>query len=650
MHKHRTSMNIQKYIPSSIIHFIKIYFTVLVIFTLFRLILFFTEFARISSAVDTKDIFLAFLMGLRFDVVVSSYILVLPFAVGAVTSILNYQSTFVQTLTTWFIIVLFSVEFLISAIDIPYFNQFYSRFTISAFEWGDSPIFVMKMVVQEPRYWLFVVPYILFVYLFYRVTKKVFADDSTDLYIKRSVNIFVSVVFLFLILVGIRGRLEEKSPIRIGTAYFSNNAFLNQLGLNPSFTFLKSYLESLKDENKKIMFMDDAIAISNVQQYLNIQNPNKAFPLYREIKVDSMNVTNPNVVLIIMESMSAGKMARHGNINGLTPFLDSISHKSYYFENTYTAGIHTYNGIFSSLFSYPALYRQHPMKQNTISNYDGIFSTLKTKGYSTIYFTTHDGQFDNVEGFLKANNCETVISKPDYPSDKVKTTLGVPDDFMFEFSIPVLTKLSQKDKPFFAAFMTASDHGPYYLPDYFKPKNKGIKKQIVEYADYSLKKFIDLSSKQKWFNNTIFVFVADHGSPLDGDYNMSIDYNHTPLIFYAPHLFKEHKTMSNMAGQIDVFPTIMGLLKLQYGNNTLGVDLFKDERPYIFFSADDKYGVMDNNWFLIVNTDKSKGLYNYRTKDTHNYADEKSDIVEKMNLYAESNFQAFQYVLNENKQ
>jgi phosphoglycerol transferase MdoB-like AlkP superfamily enzyme len=161
-----------------------------------------------------------------------------------------------------------------------------------------------------------------------------------------------------------------------------------------------------------------------------------------------------------MESMSAAKMNRHGNPYGITPFLDSISTKGYYFENTYSAGIHTFNGIFSTLFSYPALFRQHPMKESAMYKYHGIASTLKKHNYSTIYFTTHDGQFDNGEGFLNGNDYDRVVELNDYPAEKAQTTLGVPDDYMFEYSIPVLDQLHSKGNPFMAAFMTASDHGP----------------------------------------------------------------------------------------------------------------------------------------------------------------------------------------------
>lgn len=640
----------RKLFPAIIIQFLKIYLLTLVLFALFRLLLFVSEISRIDNSVQVSDIFLSFFMGIRFDTVIICYILILPYVILSLISFFNKEFRWLYKTVYLYIFILFSIAFIICSIDIPYFNQFFSRLTITALEWIDSPVFVFEMIVQEPRYWLYVIPLVIVLFVFYKILRKIFFKISCTYNGSVYLNIVFFLLFLGLMVLGIRGRIEKKSPIRIGTAYFSNNAFINQLGLNPNFTLIRSYLDSKKEEYKKVKLMDEKEAIKNVQQYLNIPLANVKNPIQRQVNFDSSEAKKYNVVLVIMESMSAAKMKRHGNINNLTPFLDSLSNQGYYFENTYTSGIHTYNGVFSTLFSYPALFRQHPMKQSSMLKYHGIFSTLKEKGYSTIYFTTHDGQFDNIEGFLKENDCERVVSESDYPSDKVKTTLGVPDDYMFEYSIPVLNELSKNEKPFIAAFMTASDHGPYYLPEYFKPFNKSIENQMVEYADFSLKKFIQLSSTQKWFKNTIFVFIADHGSPIDATYEMSLDYNHSPLIFYAPFIIKEHKVFENMAGQIDVFPSIMGLLKLPYQNNTLGINLFNETRPYIFFSADDKFGVIDKEWFLTVRDDGSKYLYHYRNKDKTNYVEKEKDIANKMTKYGKSNMQVFQYLMNAHKQ
>jgi phosphoglycerol transferase MdoB-like AlkP superfamily enzyme len=643
-------MNFKQRIPRTIRQFFQLYLTVLSIFSFFRLILFITQTDRIDASVDKTDIFIAFLMGIRFDLVISGYILILPFFIMAVLSFFKRTFPTVNKVLFYFIYIVFSIAFLICAIDIPYFKQFFSRFTITGFEWLDSPKFVFKMVIEEPRYWLIMIPFIFFIFVFYKAFKRIISNSRETSPLGLAPKIGLYILCLGLIFVGIRGRIEKKSPIRVGTAYFCNNPFLNQLGLNPNFTLIRSYLDSKEERNKTVTLMDDKEAVANMQRYLNIQHPDKNLPLLRLRNIGKVKPNKYNVVLVIMESMSAAKMERGGNPDHLTPFLDSLSHQGYYFDNTYTAGIHTFNGIFSSIFSMPALYRQHPMKESAIMKYHGMFSTLKEKGYSTAYFTTHDGQFDNVEGFLKANDCETVISQANYPLDKIKTTLGVPDDYLFEYSIPVLNKLNEKKKPFVATFMTASDHGPYYIPDYFKPRNKDEKKQITEFADYSLRRFIQMASKQRWFKNTIFVFIADHGAPMDNTYDIALDYNHAPLLFYAPSIIKNPITLDCMAGQIDVFPTIMGLLKQPYANNTLGIDLLSEKRPYIFFNADDKYGVIDRNWLLIAKTDGSKGLYKYKNKDTRNYATQYKGTVDQMNTYAKSNLQTFQYLILKKKQ
>ena len=102
--------------------------------------------------------------------------------------------------------------------------------------------------------------------------------------------------------------------------------------------------------------------------------------------------------------MSAAKMGRYGSKDNLTPSLDSLALQGLCFDNIYTAGIHTYNGVFGTLFSFPALAMQHPMKASNMLKYNGIAATLKQYDYQTVYFTTHDGQFDNVEGFLYHNS------------------------------------------------------------------------------------------------------------------------------------------------------------------------------------------------------------------------------------------------------
>jgi phosphoglycerol transferase MdoB-like AlkP superfamily enzyme len=629
----------------------KTYLAALAVFFVFRLILFFTELDRIDSFRDEiSTIILAFLMGIRFDAVISGYILLLPFLVLSAMFILDRHVAWIHKALFYLVFLLFSIAFMVCAADIPYFNQFFSRFSVGAFQWFDSPAFVFRMIFQEPRYFIIIIPLVIFLFIFYKILKAIFRIN-TEQKVKTHIlfKIAVSLLFAGLMFLGIRGRVQEKSPIKVGTAYFSDNAFLNQLGLNPVFTLMRSFLDSVDENNKTVEFMDDQEAIQNVRRYLNINNPVDDYPVARQVSADSTGENRYNVILVIMESMSAAKMTRHGNTKNLTPFLDSISTRGYYFENTYTAGIHTFNGVFSTLFSFPAIYRQNPMKESTMYRYNGIGNTLRKNGYSTTYFTTHDGQFDNIEGFLRANDFENIITLADYPSEKAKTTLGVPDDYMFEFSMPVIDRLNDQGKPFFVAFMTASDHGPFYLPGYYKPRNKEIRDQMVEYADWSLRKLVELSSSKDWFRNTVFVFIADHGSPINAVYDIPLDYHHTPLIFYAPEIIREPVTYDCIGGQIDVFPTIMGILNQPYINNTLGIDLRKQHRPYIFINHEDRFGVIDNEYLLILKSEGEKLLFKYRQKDKKDYKNEEAERVRKMEEYTLSNLQVFQFLMQSEK-
>ncbi|HRP69505.1 MAG TPA: sulfatase-like hydrolase/transferase [Turneriella sp.] len=589
------------------------------------------------------DVFYAFFMGLRFDTVVSGYLLALPFLLLSIgIFITRIERLFLKTA----FIFIFLGGFIAlwgGAADIPFFNQFFTRLNITAIEWMDTPLFVVSMIFQEWRYAIYVGLFFILMVVFFIVGRSTYRRAAHLPHIEGNYALKTAATFVcvFLIFLGIRGRVDEKSPIRVGTAYFSNNAFLNQLGLNPTFTFIRSALDAKEEKNKPIHLMDNQKALQLVQRYLHIDTPHKEIPLMRSIHTTGKE-NRINVVVVIMEGMSAFRLQHYNRTYNHTPFLDSMAKRGLFFENTFTSGIHTFNGVFSTLFSFPAIYRQHPMKESAIFRYNGIGDTLKLAGYSTSYFTTHDGQFDNIEGFLRANGFEHVITKANYPSDKIKTTLGVPDDYMFEFAIPLLRKRAAEKKPFFAAFLTASNHGPYYLPDYFTPRAKKIDDQMIEYSDWSLKKFFTLAQKESWYKNTLFVFIADHGASIGPTFDMPLGYNQTPLIFYKEGM--NPQTITKIAGQIDIYPTIMGFLNIGYINNTMGIDLRKENRDFILFNGDDKYGVANTRWLYYGHKDGRANLYDYK-RDGQDVLKKNPSTALVMKTYAEAHLQAFQYLL-----
>ena len=409
---------------------------------------------------------------------------------------------------------------------------------------------------------------------------------------------------------------------------------------------MKSYAEA-----SKVHWLDDAEALKLVRGFYKLSTPDQfGTPLARACNNDPASNTPANLVLIIMESMSAEKMSHFGNQDQLTPFLDSLSGKSLCFDNFYSAGRHTYNGIFSSLYSYPAILAEHPMSSPAFRDYTGLPVTLKENGYETIFFTTHDPSFDNMGTFLRTHGFNQLISQNDYDSRQIQSAFGVPDHVMFQYAVDTLTQLSQNKKPFFASFMTVSDHAPYHIPAHipFQARSSAIEKQVVEYADWSLKNFFNLCSGKPWFKNTIFVFVADHGCVMgESKYDIPLSYHHIPFLVYSADtslIHPRHETA--FGGQIDIFPTLMDILHRSFVNNTPGIDLLKEQRPYAFFSSDDRIGCIDDSNFYVYNLNGSSYLYNYRQKDASNKLDQFQGRADTMKNYAFSIMQFSKWMMD----
>lgn len=630
------------FLPKQIIYLLWTYIITICFFFVFRVAILPLNIEYIREILSQEDglilLLKAFFMGLRFDTLISCFVLS-PFLISFIFAYyLNVRNRIFYKINHYLIVVLFSFCFAISCVDIPYFKYFFNRFNVQAFAWMDSPMFIFKMIFQEPSYviyfFIFVGIIIFYSWLMFKNYKRFLRFNKLNQIPQKKtiksyfINSLIFILLMGFCFLGMRGRIEMKSPMKVGTAYFSNNPLINQMGLNPIYTFIKSIEEKLKQENKPLNLMDKEEAEIFVnKEFIRM----KASEKKREIVLDK----NTNVVLIIMEAMGTCNIGHFGNQKGLTPSLDSLLNNSVSYENVYTAGIHTYNGVYSTLFGRPALMHKHSMNLTIIPKIEGgLPNVLKEKGYRTLYFTTHDDQFDNIGGFLSANGVEKIFSVKDYPKSDVKSTLGVSDHVMLNRAIEEINKLD-KTKSFFATMLTASNHGPYILPENIplKTKSKDIKDKIIEYSDWAIGQFIEKASKCSWFNNTIFVFIADHGAYKGNtNYELPLSYHHTPFFIYSPSKLIP-KRVENIGLQIDVPAIISAYLGIE-NNKTLGIDFETYPRLYGYFSADDKLGVIDNEFYYIWNRNGEEYLYKYRTFDKTNYINQNKVKAKEMQKYA----------------
>jgi phosphoglycerol transferase MdoB-like AlkP superfamily enzyme len=474
-------------------------------------------------------------------------------------------------------------------------------------------------------------------YIIIRKAGKKLYRTQVDNDTKLNMKVFIPVMLLLhvLCIIGMRGTFNLY-PLRTGDAFFTCYPFYNQLGINPAFTFMKSIQDASKQRNTVNDLMTMSDALDQVKKELGIEGQTGENPLAREVCAQS-EPSDANVVVILMESMSSNCLSLESKGKKLTPYLNQLINRSYYFEHFYSSGVHTNNGIVSTLYGYPTLFDRPSMAQNP-NQYTGLPVNLQNAGYQTLFFVTSNPNYDNMNVFLLVNGFQRIYSQFDYPEEKIVNNFGVSDDYLFEYGMNTLNKAAKKDKPFLAVFMTVSNHPPYIVPEKHKDASEKEEECVLAFADNSLKTFMENAEQQEWFKNTYFVLLGDHGAVMGFQkYGMALSYNHVPCLIYSPMLKDAPRRLSCYGGQIDIFPTVMGLLNRSYTNDSFGIDLLREERSCMFFSSNNQLGCIDGDNFYVRDLDIDKDfLYNLHSDSPENLAGKSPEITSRLKGYAVS--------------
>lgn len=640
----------------SLLYLLIIHIVALLFFFLFRLVLFTSIDYQFPP--DIQNNFLmqatAFIKGLWFDNVIACYILLLPLVILWITALCNYHSKWVFRFISIFFILFYSLSFIISAANIPYFSYFFKTINSSIYNWFGYGATTAGMVLGETSFYFPIFLGLISILLlsgsvlrlssyFYHLIN----SKSTSISPINRLCIFAAgAVCIGLCLFGIRGRMGY-NPIRVSQAYYCTDPFLNQLGVNPVFNLLTSTLDDNRKENRYLHLMPEQEAITNMQSILQRKGIEGISPIAREVKCAAVP-TQKNVVLIFMESMSANLMEHFGSTRKLTPFLDSLYLESLSFDHFYSAGIHTNHGMYATLYSFPAIMKRNAMKGAVVPVYSGLPTVLKDNGYRNLFFMTHESQYDNMNAFLRTNGFDEIYAQENYPKDKVVNSFGVQDDFLYQYALPILNKRAEERQPFFTILLSISNHPSYVIPDYFKPHSTKLEDQIVEYADWAIRQFMQEARKQPWFENTIFVLLGDHGKLVGSpDCEIPQSYNHVPLMIYGKGIKPEIR--QEPGGQTDVAPTLLGLLNMSYTQNDFGINLLTEQRPYVYFSADNLIAATDTTHLYIYSPhDRQEFKYKKQGNALQLVTGEDSTFY-VMKKYCFSTLQSAEYLVKEHK-
>lgn len=599
-----------------------------------------------------SDYLSAYVMGFRFDLIIISYVLMLPAVILFLHQTFFKTNKFLITGIKIYLGLITGLILFIACANIPYFAQFGSHITKSVFAWRLTPGYTLKLIFSSIGYWGFFIVFLLLFVSYFKLSNIFFRIYLKNLGQMPTTSLLASVgrflVLAFLIFAAARGRLSSKSPMNEGMAIISQNAFVNQIALNPNFTLIKS----ISRKASKTDFLRD---IKNDLEVCKKFYPQNQFPesgkLLSAINSSTIadSVNKLNVVVVLMESFNMSKMGYYNNKN-LSPYLTELGKESVFFDRFFSSGIHTFNGLFSSATGFPSIYTEQGLRQYTKQPFITLANLLKPYGYESYFCATHDPVFDNMEGFFKLNGFNTIISSNDFSSDQSLGVTGIPDHLLYNKLVQKINEAPQ-GKPFVAYVMSGTDHGPWAIPKdiSFKPTGADEKENASMYADWSVKQFIDEAKKTEWYKNTVFVFLGDHGQIMNDVYDMPITYHHIPFIVHCPKELKA-EVNHNLGYQPDIVRTISSLLKINYSNFSFGVNIFKEKRPFVFFSADDKLGYVtdDDHFFYHLLSTNQKNYVKYTTMDKTNYYQQNKFHADSMYKTTQSLYNSAQYFINNN--
>lgn len=492
-------MQINKRFLFSAAWVVSLHVLTLAFLSLFRLV----EYLALGGMVadSSASVLPAFVRGVWFDNVIACYITLVPLAVTLIAAAVSVTRTWMRKATVWWYGILGSVAFMASAANIPYFAYFFKNINSSIFEWFGYAGTTAGMVTGEKSYFLYIALYFAcvaaYIYIMVRMRRRFDRFIANSCKKNRGwapvFHFAITAATIALCVFGIRGRTGY-NPIKISQAYYCDDAFLNQLGINPAFNLLTSALDDMRKENRDLHLMPYPTAISLARQSLGITGKCDSMHVLRRYvdnsvdnSVNNRDTTHKkNVVVILMESMSANFLHTFGQQQQLTPTLDSLYNNSMAFTHCYSAGIHTNHGMTATLYSFPAMMFRNLMKGTVTPHRDGIPTVLKQHGYHNMFFMTHEAQYDNMKAFFTTNGYDDIYAQEDYPEEEVVNSFGVSDHFLFGYALDKINRQAATGKPFFATLLTISNHPPFIIPSWFKPKSKEPETQIVEYADWAI--------------------------------------------------------------------------------------------------------------------------------------------------------------------
>jgi phosphoglycerol transferase MdoB-like AlkP superfamily enzyme len=560
--------------------------SMMVAWLVLRLVLFFT-FSD-SPPPSILEVALAFLSGIWRD-----FLVALWFTLPLLTWLLVAPQSLFQARwhrhLFWTAGVLFwSVQVFLLFVEYFFFEEFRSRFNTVAVDYLQYPQEVFINIWDSYHVGLVLAICLVLAGVWVFIASRLFSgmwDEPFEPKRQRLTRVTASVAAVLALapLLAIAGSLAgvAHSPVRLKGAHISDNRTLNEVANNGGLAFLTAALTHNLDYAAHYKTLPRDEAYQRTRQLLS--QPGVQFAKEGGASIRRHVTGDParprlNVILFLEESFGSEFWGCLGRTNSLTPEMDKLAATDgLLFTNIYASGNRTVRGMEGVLASFPPLPGESIVKRDLSDNVETLARVLKRDGYTTLFLYGGRGIFDGMRSFALRNGYERFIEQKNFLNPTFTTVWGVCDEDLYARTIEECRALAQQTNAFFATVLSVSNHKPFTYPRGKIPEDPEQRKRenAVKYSDYALGRFFDAAGKERFWTNTVFVVVADHGARVYGNQDIPIFSYEIPLLVAGPAVVKAPSRLGQLGCSLDVGPTILGLIGRPYESLFFGRDLMK---------------------------------------------------------------------------
>jgi len=430
-------------------------------------------------------------------------------------------------------------------------------------------------------------------------------------------QVVILVTTLLVCLISARGTVSHR-PLNPALVYFSSDSLVNSLALNSTYSVAFAIKSMGNEKNASSLYgtMPRDEILQTVKQAAYKQQ-------FITEKIPTLANNTPfntgkqkNLVIILEESLGARFVGELGGI-GVTPELDKLYQQGWGFDNLYATGTRSVRGIEAVTTGFtPSPSRSVVKLSKSQRNFFSLADVLTRTGYTTQFIYGGESHFDNMKSFFLGNGFSDIVDINDMQNPEFISSWGASDEDLFNQADIELSELNKSGKPFFSLVFTSSNHDPFdipegkvTLPEGHDPEN--YKRDLaIKYADYALGKFIAKAKTQDYWQDTVFLVVADHDVRVFGSEPVPLKSFHIPAVILNSDM--DAKRDTRLFSQIDLPVTLLSLLGVEQATPMLGYDLTQQypvERAMMQYY--DNFAYVENGEAVILMPNQKVSYWRY---------------------------------------